>query len=163
MSPSSLSVRASTQTSSSLLLARSLAREWMQLLDNVLKRETLRLKINMKRLTAQFAFRILFRCRPAVVAVKIIIYIVDTMKQRNSNHFACKENGRARCCCALDGGREGDSYQINKMEWNKNNANAINAASIGALFASLLLLLSRTCRSRARRSLEDGCELENRG
>ena len=29
---------------------------WMQLHDNILKRETLRLKINMKRLTAQFAF-----------------------------------------------------------------------------------------------------------
>lgn len=29
---------------------------WMWLYDNILKRETLRLKINMKRLTAQFAF-----------------------------------------------------------------------------------------------------------
>lgn len=79
----------------------------MQLHDNALKRETLRLKINMKRLTAQFAFSLAV----VAVAVKIIIYMVDTMRQNSArpSHFACKENEWPRHW-------ERDFYQINKME-----------------------------------------------
>lgn len=79
------------------------------------------------------------------------------MKQRNSNHFACATRMAGRVVVArLDVGREGDSYQINKMEWNKNNANAINAVSIGRF--SLLFCcccLGRVGRGR-RRGFEDG-------
>lgn len=48
----------------------------------------------------------------------------------------------------LDVGREGDSYQINKMEWNKNNANAINAVSIGRFSLLFCCCWLETCRSR---------------
>jgi hypothetical protein len=53
-----------------------------------------------------------------------------------------------------------DFYQINKMERNKNNANAINAISIGT-FSAFFFLLFFTARISNRKckfsqSLEDG-------
>lgn len=56
--------------------------------------------------------------------------MVDKAKQRKRRrtHFACDERDWPK---ALR-----DFYQINKMERNKNNANAINAISIGTFFAS---------------------------
>lgn len=57
--------------------------------------------------------------------------------------------------------REKDFYQINKMERNKNIANAINAVSIG----TFSLLFCRRFSGRvenfcAKRSHEDGCRSE---
>jgi len=97
----------------------------------------------MKRLTAQFAFLIL-RC--TVVAVKIIIYMVDTARRRVESEKKTVGMQTKR-----------DFYQINKMERNKNNANAINAISIGtfpSVVGLLLLPLSVTsaCANVLRRT-----------
>lgn len=75
---------------------------WMQLHDNILKRETLRWKINMKRLTAQFAFFILFRLlhtARSAVNVEIIIYMVDTVQQQRETKSLCMQ----RLAVALKG------------------------------------------------------------